>query len=167
MDDTEDTPTREIVPQPEAQRIPPAPPVEAAMDTDSLVAEVAAPVNNALAPATAPAPVPEQRSSHVNVSKLASEKVVVAAPLSFAGSAARIWKLTGITSQAPARVGLGVLAILLILVAWVIVLAWYLVWGIFLVPYRLIRRGSRKRKREALQHREQLAAIEAISKQRD
>jgi hypothetical protein len=29
-----------------------------------------------------------------------------------------------------------------------------------LVPYRLIRRGSRKRKRQALQHREMLSAIQ-------
>ena len=32
-----------------------------------------------------------------------------------------------------------------------------------LVPYRLIRRGSRKRKREALQHREVIAAIQTRS----
>jgi hypothetical protein len=37
--------------------------------------------------------------------------------------------------------------------------AWYLTWGLFPVPYRVIRRGSRKRRRNALQHRELLAAI--------
>ena len=44
-------------------------------------------------------------------------------------------------------------------IAWLFVTSWYLFFGIFLVPYRLIRRGQRKRKREALQHRETLAAI--------
>ena len=61
--------------------------------------EVPTSVANALVPATASPPVPAQRSSHVNASKLASEKVVIAAPMSFAGSAARIWKLTGLRSS--------------------------------------------------------------------
>jgi hypothetical protein len=125
------------------------------------------PAANMLVPATAPAPVPEQRSSHVNASKLASEKVVIAAPLSFAGSAGRLWKITGVTDQPVGRIALGLGAVLLISLAWTLVLSWYLLWGIFLVPYRLIRRGSRKRKREALQHREQLAAIESLRQTRD
>jgi hypothetical protein len=32
--------------------------------------------------------------------------------------------------------------------------------GLLVVPYRLIRRGSRKRKRQGYQHREMLAAIQ-------
>jgi uncharacterized membrane-anchored protein len=87
--------------------------------------------------------------------------------MSFAGSAARTWRLTGLTAQPGARVALGVLSVILIALAWVIVLAWYVLWGVFLVPYRLIRRGSRKRKREALQHREQLAAIESLRQSKD
>ena len=35
-----------------------------------------------------------------------------------------------------------------------------LLFGILLVPYRLLRRGSRKRKQEMLRHAEVLAAIE-------
>lgn len=124
--------------------------------------EVPTSVANALVPATASPPVPAQRSSHVNASKLASEKVVIAAPMSFAGSAARIWKLTGLTEQPVGRVALGLAAIALIILVWGVVLTWYLLWGVFLIPYRLIRRGSRKRKREALQHREQLVAIQSL-----
>lgn len=86
---------------------------------------------------------------------------MVAAPLSYAGSAARIWKLTGMSDAAPARIGLALVAIVLILGAWAFVTAWYVTWGLLLVPYRLIRRGSRKRKRQALQHREMLAAIDS------
>ena len=52
-------------------------------------------------------------------------------------------------------------AMILIASAWCFVTAWYLIWGLWLVPYRLIRRGSRKRKREALQHREMIAAIQS------
>jgi hypothetical protein len=119
------------------------------------------PVRDALAPEKASPPVPAQRSSHTNAAKLESEKVVVAAPLSYAGSAARIWKLTGLTENVGGRIALGVAAIILVLVAWVFVTGWYLIFGLLLVPYRLIRRGSRKRKREALQHREMMAAIQS------
>ena len=127
------------------------------VDSDALPA----PVRHALVPDTAPPPVAAQSSSHVNAAKLESEKVVVSAPLSYAGSAARIWKLTGVSSNIGARIALGIAAIILIAGAWCFVTAWYITWGLFLVPYRLIRRGSRKRKREALQHREMLTAIQA------
>ena len=117
-------------------------------------------------PEQTPEPPPVQISIDAEIAvdarhaaKLESEKVVVAAPLSLAGSAARIWKLTGCTTNPYGRIGLGVLAILLIAFAWSGVLVWYMTWGIVLVPYRLIRRGSRKRKRQALQHREMLAAL--------
>jgi len=90
--------------------------------------------------------------------RMASEEVVVSAPMSFAGSAQRSWKLTrNQNGWKKALVVAGVL--LLILLWWSLVLVWYVVFGILLVPYRLIRRGGRKRKREGLQHREVLDAI--------
>jgi|tagenome__1003787_1003787.scaffolds.fasta_scaffold20376675_2 hypothetical protein len=118
------------------------------------------PVKDAFMPGATTAPVAAQRASHVNAAKLESEKLVVAAPLSYAGSAARIWKLTGVTTNPAGRVGLALVALALIACAWSIVTCWYVVFGVLLVPYRLIRRGSRKRKREALQHREMLAALQ-------
>src|SRR3954451_11600655 len=120
-------------------------------------------VRDALIPAGASPPVPVQRSSHINAAKLESEKVVISAPLSYAGSAARIWKLTGITDNMAGRIALGLAAIILILAAWSVVTSWYLIFGLLLVPYRLIRRSSRKSKREALQHREMMAAIQTRS----
>lgn len=113
----------------------------------------------AAAPAVYQPPVVPQPANPPAVARLESEKVVVAAPLSFAGSGARIWKITQ-TDNPAARVGLICLAIVLIAIAWTFVLCWYLFWGIWLVPYRLIRRGSRQRKRQALQHREMLSAIQ-------
>ena len=105
-------------------------------------------------------PVASQPSAPARASQLQSEKVVVAAPLSFAGSAARIWKIVRLSDETWMRVVLGVAAVGLIAIAWCFVLGWYLLWGIFLVPYRIIRRGERKRKRQALQHREMIAAIQ-------
>jgi hypothetical protein len=45
----------------------------------------------------------------------------------------------------------------------VLVTVWYLVWGFWLVPYRLLRRGARKRKAEMMRHRELLGAIQGSS----
>src|SRR2546430_607233 len=88
--------------------------------------------------------------------RLASESVVVSAPMSCNGAAKRAWRLTTKPRQAWVRWLVIVGVLLLILLWWTVILAWYLIWGIFLVPYRLIRRGSRKRKIAALQHRETL-----------
>jgi hypothetical protein len=41
------------------------------------------------------------------------------------------------------------------------VACWYVIFGLLVVPYRLLRRGSRKRKKTAMQHREGLAAVNA------
>jgi hypothetical protein len=128
------------------------PKAEIAVTVDA--AQVPQPVREALA-----APVKAQRMTGVHAGQLESEKVVIAAPLSYAGSAGRLWKLTGVTDNMPARVGLGLLALLLIAFAWLVVTGWYVFFGLLLLPYRLIRRGQRKRKRESLQHREMIAAI--------
>ena len=89
--------------------------------------------------------------------KSKSEKMVIQAPTSFIGSAKRLWKLTGSNPAVKAVLALPVIA--LILLAWCFVLSWYVFFGIFLIPYRLLRRGSRKRKKQEQQHREVLEKI--------
>lgn len=96
---------------------------------------------------------------------LASEEVVVSAPMSFAGSAVRLWKLAAYPAGGGGRAavrGLVVipLVVFVICTVWMFVLGWYCVFGVLLVPYRLIRRGARKRKREELRHREMMAALQ-------
>jgi len=99
-----------------------------------------------------------------NSGKLSSEQVVISAPLSFAGSAQRIWKITD--HDAPVmKYGMIVVALLLISVAWSFVAVWYCTFGLLVVPYRLIRRGNRKDKVRALQHREQLEMLTAMQQQ--
>jgi hypothetical protein len=91
---------------------------------------------------------------------LESERVIVQAPMSFTGSARRIWRLT--PNENPWwHSALVALAVLLVALAWVVVLAWYVLFGLLLVPYRLIRRGSRKSKRDEARHRELLSAQSA------
>jgi hypothetical protein len=135
--------------------------VAVSIDADALPA----PIRDALAPDAYAPPVEAQRSSHTNAAKLSSEKVVVAAPLSYAGSAARIWKLTGVSANMAARLGLAVASFILIVGAWTFVTAWYLTWGLLLVPYRIVRRGQRNNKRQALQHREMLEAMQSRDRQ--
>ena len=99
--------------------------------------------------------------------KLASERVIVNAPMSFAGAAQRTWRLLGWLQE---KTGGNVwlrrfvwmpLVILVPLVEWwALIVVWYCVFGLLLVPYRLLRRGARKRKAEALRHLEVMDALE-------
>lgn len=82
---------------------------------------------------------------------LASEKVIIQAPMSYTGSAKRIWRL-GTGWLVP-------LLVVMIAAMWIVVTLWYVVFGLLLVPYRLIRRGSRKQRRDELRHRETLDAL--------
>lgn len=92
--------------------------------------------------------------------KLLSENVVVSAPFSLNGSALRIWKLTNTSENALMKwLILVPIALFLIGSAWIFVVGWYIVFGILLIPYRLIRRSSRKNKRDKLRHREVFEAI--------
>jgi hypothetical protein len=72
--------------------------------------------------------------------KLASEKVIVSAPLSFSGSAQRIWKITDVENPI-AKFALALIAITLIMCAWMFVLCWYFVmyilFGVFFFIFRL------------------------------
>jgi len=43
---------------------------------------------------------------------------------------------------------------------WLAITAWYFFFGLWLVPYRLIRRGSRKRKMENMRRRELLNTMQ-------
>ena len=92
--------------------------------------------------------------------RLASEDVIINAPMSYAGSAQRIIRIRRHADGGGKLVAITALAILLILVVWALVTAWYLTWGLLLVPYRLLRRGARKRKVEALRHRELMGTIQ-------
>ena len=88
-----------------------------------------------------------------------SENVVISAPMSFTGSAQRIFKITNTENQLIKWLLLVPLAILITLSAWSFVLIWYVIFGIWLIPYRLIRRSQRKAKRDRLRHQELLEQI--------
>jgi membrane protein implicated in regulation of membrane protease activity len=90
-----------------------------------------------------------------------ASRTVVAAPMSFAGAAGRTTNLLWHGRPTAVKV-VAVVAVPSILFAWwLAIVAWYALFGLLLAPYRLLRRGSRKRKREARMHEETLRAIRA------
>ena len=95
--------------------------------------------------------------------RLASEDVIINAPMSYAGSAQRIMRLRRLAHSPGLAVAVTGVAVALVIVAWSLVTVWYVVWGFWLVPYRLLRRGARKRRAEALRHRELLGTIQGAA----
>lgn len=97
------------------------------------------------------------------MTQLASEKVIISSPLSFAGSSQRIWRMTSTENMLVKLLLLVPIALCLIAAAWIFVIGWYIlmyvVFGIFFIPFRLWRRGARKNKRDQLRHQEVLEAI--------
>jgi len=92
--------------------------------------------------------------------KLASEKVILSSPMSFNGSRVRIWKITDNDNVWLRWLLLVPLGLFFVLTAWCLVIVWYCVFSIWLVPWRLFRRGTRKDKKRELQHRELLEQMQ-------
>ncbi len=93
--------------------------------------------------------------------RLPSEQVIMESPLNFMGSARRI--IPAVYRGMPKRrwaVPLApVVVVLVISVTWIYVLLWYVVWNVFLIPFRLFRRLQLKSEVDELRHRELLDAI--------
>ena len=73
--------------------------------------------------------------------------MILSAPMSFSGSAKRIWRITEGDHGGAAKAGLVTLAILLIALAWCLVVIWYCLCLLFFVPFiifRLFRRSARR-----------------------
>lgn len=88
----------------------------------------------------APRAVPAQRVPGHGASELEGDRIVASVPLSLGRSAERIWKLVSPGND----IVLAIAAVALIGPAWCVVVCWYLIWGILLVPYRLITRPRTK-----------------------
>jgi hypothetical protein len=94
---------------------------------------------------------------------LDSERVVLAAPMSFAGSTRRLCRALQPRidqSYGWRMAAWWTLLVTVLVLAWAGVLVWYCLWGLLLVPYRIIRRGQRKRDLAMLRHREMMSAIQ-------
>ena len=87
-----------------------------------------------------------------------SDSIVIQSPTSFVGSARRIWRLTDVNNKI-LKLLLMPVAALLVVIAWIPVALYTILFGLLLVPWRLLRRGSRKRKQENLRHKEMMDAV--------
>lgn len=98
-----------------------------------------------------------EHAEHDRVSRLESERIVIAAPLSFTGITIRTWRAIGERGAAWWSRTLYVTgAVLTLIIAWAVVLCWYALFGVLLIPYRISRRHARRRQVAALRHRETL-----------
>jgi len=88
-----------------------------------------------------------------------SESIVIQSPMSFVGSARRAWKLTGLGPQPWSKIATVPLALAITAMWWIVCLVWLIIFGLFMLPWRLLRRGQRRRKQDAARHREMLAAL--------
>lgn len=97
--------------------------------------------------------------------RVKSEDIIINAPMSFAGA----WQRT-MRRRRYLRLPFGpawmralpmtlVVCPVVLVTWWAAVAVWYVCFGVLLVPYRMLRRGTRKRKAEAARHREILSAI--------
>lgn len=82
---------------------------------------------------------------------LPSEQVILESPLSYTGAARRAWRWRR------RSIVLLPFSLLELIVRWAFVTVWYLVFGVLVIPYRLVRRGRKQRQIAELRHREALA----------
>ena len=94
-------------------------------------------------------------------STLGSEAVILEAPFSYVGATKRTlrWFRYHHAKAAWLLVLEYAGLVLWLTLAWVFVTAWYLAFGLWLVPYRLIRRSARKNEKQSRQHAELLAQL--------
>lgn len=79
-----------------------------------------------------------------------------ASPLSFSGSGSRLttWGKRASLNRPPwIQISIWILVVSAITVVWALVFSWYVLiytmFGLWVIPYRLIRRGQRRRKAQA------------------
>ncbi|MHB8513152.1 MAG: hypothetical protein ACYDCC_13365 [Actinomycetota bacterium] len=120
-------------------------------------------VRTRVAPAVPLPPLARQAGLVPTANDVVIDKRTYAAPMSYVGSARRIISFARKNGAAGT-----VFAIIAIPLAWSVMSAWYLlifgVFGIFVIPYRLLRRGQRKNLHI---QQTQLAAMQAMIRQQN
>lgn len=86
--------------------------------------------------------------------------VVIQAPMSYTGSAKRLWRPVK-HSSGLAKLAIGSFMFLVVLAAWSAVTVWYLFAFWLMIPYRMIRRGQRRQRRDTLRQQEMLQQIQS------
>jgi hypothetical protein len=95
---------------------------------------------------------------------LASESVVVAPPMSYAGAAGRSWLLLRRIDPLSLKILVAVPLTVLVVGWWMVITLWGFAGGVLAVPSRLVRGGSGKRTVASVQHRDLLGLIALAGK---
>jgi hypothetical protein len=91
---------------------------------------------------------------------MSDKRQVVSAPMSLNGSYLRTVNLLWFDKSVVFRAAVGWwLAALILFFWWGAIVVWYVLFGLLLVPYRLIRRGGRNRKIAERRHQELIQAL--------
>lgn len=106
-------------------------------------------------------PTSSNLAASVTRDGLYSEDVILDAPMSFTGCTKRTLRF--MSAHRPANPWWNALAVIagvvFLLFAYAAIAAWYLMFGLLLVPYRLIRRSQRRDEQRRRQHAELLAQM--------
>ena len=93
---------------------------------------------------------------------MSDKRQVVSAPMSLNGSYLRTVNLLWFDKSVVFRAAVGWwLAAFILFFWWGAIVVWYLLFGLLLVPYRLIRRGGRNRKIAERRHQELVQALKS------
>jgi hypothetical protein len=95
---------------------------------------------------------------------LASDRDVVASPMSYGGAAERSWLLVRRNHSLSVKVFVAVPVTMLVLVWWTVITLWGFASGVLTMPSHITHRGSGKPKLAAAQHRDLLGAIALAGK---
>lgn len=99
----------------------------------------------------------------MSMQPLPSEQVILSAPMSFAGSTRRLWRSwhpRSLAARGWKRAGIRTLFVTLLVLWWAAIVCWYSIFGLFVVPYRIIRRVQRHGEMTRLRHAEMIAAVQ-------
>jgi hypothetical protein len=89
-----------------------------------------------------------------------ASRIVVAAPMSFTGAVQHTMNLLWHDRPEWVKYAIGLWAIpMIVLMWWSAIFGWYFLFGLWVIPYRIARRGDRKAKRQAAMHREMMTAM--------
>lgn len=97
--------------------------------------------------------------------KLESETIIVEAPFSFTGATKRIWRVVEKTEDPKVRAFVvAPLVVIVLMFVYAGILSWYAMFGLLLLPFRLIRRSQRNKKLQKAQHKEMLEVMRSLKK---
>lgn len=94
---------------------------------------------------------------------LDSEKVILESPMSFTGATKRIWPemMDKNVNKYVKWLLLFPMTLFVLYIVYAVIFTWYMIFGLLLLPFRLMMRSSRNKKKQEMQHRELLQSLKS------